>query len=266
MKSDSCERTIVFPSGGYNYPSRILNDDSTLMLYQIKDSAGRDSFIYAYTGYHFLKSFEEPNLSIRPHSEILFRISYESFGDKPFVITMSCNKIIFKIGTSGDPSYPFEDTNRLTETERFHYNILRRNFPIDLDIYSERKRYYFDSLIQLYPDLLLPSYYRHILEKSLDYDSMPFNYSRQEIELSTEKFLYFVDLINQSGFWDMPYRVSYEPSPNDGGGYILEANTPKKFKFVVSSNCPEKSEKLTKVCQEIIDFVVPRNKKIRLCG
>ncbi len=64
----------------------------------------------------------------------------------------------------------------------------------------------------------------------------------------------------------MPFRIGFDQPVMDGGGYLLEANTPKKFKVVISSNCPEATEKLTKACQEMIDFVKPKKKKMRLCG
>ena len=265
-KTDDCEKLITFPPGGIDYPSVVNNEDIASGIYQIKDSLHtRDSFIAAYTSYHFLKSFDEVNLSIKPHPEILFRISYESFGDYPFVLTMSCNKMTLKIGTTGDPSYPTEDTNRLSETERLHYRLLG-HYPVRLNNISPSRKAYLDSLLRIYPNLLSPSYHRYILEKSLNFDSLPFKYSKYEVNITEEKFLYFTDLINKSGFWDMPFRISYEPSPMDGGGYLLEANTPKKFKVVISSNCPEATKKLTEACQEMIELVKPNNKKMRLCG
>src|SRR5688572_22413014 len=78
--SSTCKQHIIFPAGGYEYPAALTDDDSTLSFYQFRDSLDRrDSFIHAYYGYHSRRSFDEPNLSIRPSPEILFRISYESF-------------------------------------------------------------------------------------------------------------------------------------------------------------------------------------------
>jgi hypothetical protein len=182
----------------------------------------------------------------------------------PFVVTMFCNKIILKTGVSGI-LYPYEDTSRLSETERVHYQFFEWRFPIDRDNTSTKWRPYADSLIERYPELLSPSYYRYLREKSWNYDSMPFKYESYEVRLTKERFNYFTEQINNSGFWDMPYRIDHPESATDGGGFIVEANTPNTFKVVISRNCPLESEKLTRACQEIIDYANRRKKEMRLC-
>jgi len=216
-------------------------------------------------GYHYFKSFDEPNLSLAPAKNgTTIRLSMDSWGDTPFVLNMTCNEITIKIGDSGSV-YPVEDVSKLTKLEQLHYNVLRYRFPIDTGKVSGRTRHYLDSLLKLYPELLSPVYYRSLLDKCLNYDSLPFKYSTFRVNISNKKFNYFLDKLNSSGFWNLPRQMSLEPSPADGGGYLLEVNTSAKYKMIVSTNCPSISESLTKVCQEIIDFAKPENRKMVLC-
>ena len=129
--TNNCTTDIKFPSTKYRFPIHTNPEDSGFMYITYKDSlSARDSFIFAFSGYHFFRSFDESNLSLKPTGNVIVRISSDSWGEPPFVLKMTCNEIILKLHESGR-LYPVEQLSRLTSKEQFHYNLLERNFPMD---------------------------------------------------------------------------------------------------------------------------------------
>lgn len=261
--NNTCGADVSFPLGGYPYPKNINPSDTEFFSIQIKDSLDRrDSFHHAIHGWRILKSWNEPNLSLAPSGDVIFRLFYEGPLSTPFVMTIFCDRIVLKIADSGY-AYPLEDVSRLSEIEKIHYQILKRRFPIDLNsITVDWRRRYLDSMITLYPELQSPAYYKSILEKSFNYDSLPFKYSTYTLNITSEKYSHHIKKINKSGFWVMPILVEEGFAPTDGDGYIIEAHLPERYKVVQVVNSAQSAAKLAEGVREIIDIVKPKNRKL----
>jgi hypothetical protein len=263
---NNCGFNIKTPSSDYGYPISVTPADTGFIYAKFKDSLDkRDSFSFAFYGYHFLNSFDELNLSLYPSGDVIVRISYDPSMDTPFVLKMSCNEIILKVYDSG-LVYPPENLSKLNKKELLHYNILERFFPITNHNIPSTLKDYFDSLIIVNPELLSTTYYWSLKKKSITRDSLPMKYSIYKMPITKEKFIYFINRLNNANFWTLPSRMAYEPTPSDGHGYILEVHALNQFKLVTSSNCPEISIELTKVCQEIINQIAPKERNLILCN
>jgi len=67
-----CDAPIHYPDGGYDYPKKINDTDN--YYYPLKDSMPRNR---ALSPYHYLYPFfNEPNLSLRPQKEDVFRFFF----------------------------------------------------------------------------------------------------------------------------------------------------------------------------------------------
>ncbi len=255
------EVNIVYPEGGYKYPDQVANKDTAFCYYPLKDSMStRDSFLYATSNY-FFNFFEEHNLSLKPENKTIFRLIYSDMRGSS-IITLTPDQIIVKKKTKGwgDRIY---DTTRLTQRERFHLDILQWFFPLNDTSYKQRKRTYFDSLSKSDPELLDANYYKYLIEKSAYYGPEKFEYSLKKIPIQKKNFIHLVDLINKSGYWQLPFDNWCPNIPNDAGGFTLEANTPGKYNVVSTPSCPDDSTKYVKACQEIIKYA-KMDKEIRL--
>lgn len=262
---NNCQLDIKYPASQYKYPSSPLPADTGFIYAGYKDSLDkRDSFIYAFYGYHFLKSFKEENLSVTPTGNTILRISYEPSFSHAFVVKMTCNQIILKYADSGY-IIPPEDLSKLSEREKLHYIFLSKRYPVNLEKLTPAKRAFVDSLLKDTPELLSPTYYRFLSEKVLVPDSLPLQVSVYTKAITKEKFEEYINRLNNVQFWSLPSRMQLVPLPTDGDGYVVELHTPDKFRMLTSSNCPEISRELTKLCQEIIDEIAPKNKRLKLC-
>lgn len=248
----SCNSKINFPAGGYNYPVDISKIDTNVFSYPKTLKANRkDSFRSSYYGYYWYKNFDEPNLSIRPQSQVTFRLVYESAFGATSIFTMTPNQIVVKQLIQGK-FYKENDTMKLDKLERLHFRLLERNFPIeDLPLDYQFKRTA-DSFAKIYPKLLDPNYYKYLLDKSSFTDTIPFKYSVKKI-ISNAVFRGIVKMINASGYWGLPFQIKCNGESTDGYGFSLEANLPKRYSVVSLSNCPEKADKFSWACQAIVD-------------
>ena len=246
------EQNIHYPNGGYDYPGTISPGDSNYYLYPIKNLIPRqDSFLFVDAHYLF-QSFQEPNLSIKPSGEDIFRLTREGGLIWPTVITITNKEIVVKQATSGSP-YPERDENQLDSLERFHYYILERYFPLDEGRYKAYNLDYIDSMIKLYPKLLDPKYYSYLREKAI-VKSKQFVYTTKRINITGEKFKSIVDEIDSSRYWSLPFRNECETPPDDGFGYMLEANTKSKYNVAIYSLCPPDTSAFMKVCTELMKY------------
>ena len=118
-------------------------------------------------------------------------------------------------------------------------------------------------MIQVYPELLDPNYYRSLKDKSADFGKEKFKYSLTKIPITTKDFHYLVNTINKSGYWKSSYEIECKNMPMDGCGIVFEANTPDKYNIVSSSLCPGDSSEYTKALQEIIIYA-KMNKEFNL--
>ncbi len=247
-----CQQSTSFPAGGFDYPQNLSVKDTNLFFYQlVQRESKRDSFQDSYA-YLFYRPFDEPNLSIRPQDDETFRLTFSSISGASVIIKLTEKFIIVKEGNAA--VLYINDTSKLAPIERVHLRILKRKFPIDLAKEKPGSRIYLDSMIKLYPQLMDPEYYRMLYEKTVFCRAQRLNYQEKRIEISSQQFNWLIEQFNESGFWSFPLEVKCQFSPNDGDGFLLEANTKKKYKIVRTVSCPGDSSKFTKACQELVKF------------
>lgn len=202
----------------------------------------------------FYQPFNEPNLSIKPSEKPIFRFTYSGWRQKPVIILLTEEYIIIKQGKSEDVFIQKE--NNLNEVEKSHLHLVYSYWlPMDLSMNSSTfKKHYLDSLVRLYPQLVDTKYYRYLIEKSID-TSYKFHYTTEIKPISSKDYEYLTGLINSSGYWELPPVIKCEEAIADGAGFILEANTTKKYNVVkVRQVCPNSSSKLYLACEELIKY------------
>ena len=257
----SCNPSIQYPEGGYNYPAMMSASDTNFYFYPIKDLISRrDSFIISY-GHLFYQRFDEPNISLRPLPEETFRFTYEEVFGNTVIITITPNRIIIKEGNPGDIFN--HDESRFTKTENTHLYLLKKRFPIDTTEGSSKLRKYLDSMIRLYPQLLDVAYYHSLYKRTIVNRNNKSAYSTTSLHLSNKQYYSLIHDINASGFWSLPQKISCSPVTTDGYGFIMEANTKMKYNIVRTNGCPGDTTKFTKACQKIIELA-KLDKKIDL--
>jgi hypothetical protein len=251
----SCKTGIEYPEGGYDYVKNYKAEDTGFYFLPVRDSfSRRDSFGVAWDSEALFPKFNEPNLSLKPLGEDVFRFMwYASLGGLYFV-TLKTDRIIVKKSLGLNPCY--NDTNKLSETERKHFELLDRYFPIDEhDFFSERRKRYFDSLIKIYPELLDPKYY-FLLKKKISCDTVRLKYSTKEIIITANQHKKLIDGFNNCGYWKLPVSpviIHPENMCMDYPDYSLEANTAKKYNYVRSFGCLENPNvSFNKACQQLI--------------
>lgn len=255
---------IDYPSGGFDFSKNITNKD--FYHYPLIGKISRkDSFDIAYYDTYFFNLFKESNISLKPSSKPIFRLSCMD-NIASYIISLTEDEIIVKTNVSGR-YWPDVDADKLTVTERKHLNILRREFPLDEarspDILpapppppdqleeSIRRQKEHDSIVKNTPELLNPKYYDFLLKKADLNNNETFIFSTEIIKITKEEFLRIVNLINLSGYWKMPYGSDY-CGATDATVYILEANTGKKYNAVATEQCFNENAGLSQACHELI--------------
>ena len=212
-----------------------------------------DSFRLSLLGKYYMSRFQEPNLSIRPFEKAVFRLLYFGPMVTPTFVTLSENQIIVKKVIQGYIE-PTHDTSRLDAKERTHFDLLERFFPFEQynrprDSFLKR---HLDSITAVHPELNSPSYYQLLLDKSADYGGEKLVYSTKVMPITSQTFRELAERINVSGYWSLPHQIICQNPPNDGFDFILEANTPQKYKVVFYGSCPENDIPFTRACQALI--------------
>ena len=256
------ETEFSYPIGGYNYTESINDKDTNFYCLPVKDLIStQDSFSVAYYEAHWYTAFNEPNLSLKPQSKSVFRFMYFDgalSSMKPILIKLTSEEILVKQGISGYLN-PEHDTTKLNKLERYHFNILEWNFYLYDTIYYSRLVKYYNSEIKRYPELLDPTYYRYLLDKSAVFKE-PFTYKEERIPISRNIYIHLITLINESGYWKLPFEYICSNMPMDAASFSLEANTPKKYNIVRSASCSDDTSKFVKACQELIKYSNLENK------
>ena len=248
----SCETKISYPKGGFDYPAHIAPKDTNFYYYQLKKIEPiKDQFQDSYE-YLFFKAFDEPNLSIKPQPTETFRLTCGAALGESTIIIVTPILITIK---KGAPVVNYEkDSTRFTAIEKFHFQLLESRFPIDTSGKNPFVKHYLDSLTKLYPELIDPAYYHKLYDKSYILKSDKFNYHMEKIPLTDIQFKSLIQEVNQSGFWTMPNEIECKNTPNDAGGFNLEANTKDKYQIVRLTNCPGNTSKFVKACQKIVQL------------
>lgn len=246
--------SIHFPKGGYPYLTTTSSKDSSFYALPLRDAFSKpDSLLYAYQGRHFFRSFKETNLSLSPPKKPVFRfISEDAFLVHPVLIILTEQEIIVKEGIKGYASAGW-DQIRLTPEENEHYDLMNYVIPIYLRSNKPGRKKYVDSVIALNPQLRDPNYYFYLMDKAQNPEKAVFVYTTRRVPISKKTFRRLVTLINQSGFWQLPYYNNCPATPMDAGGYSLEAITPGQYHYVIATTCPGDTAiaKLARACGEL---------------
>ena len=247
-------KAIHFPVGGYSYPKEIDAKDSSFYIYPIKDSLShKDSFEMTTYLEEVFTSYEEPNLSLRPPTQPVFRLVFQPSWYIA-ILTLQEGKLLVKDIQTGYPLADF-DERRLDTVEQDHLNLLRMHYPIDQFKGRSYQKAYLDSLVSVYPQLLEAAYYRQLTDKASEYGTEPFTYRTRELPLTKAQYNHFVRLINESGYWKLkPVEFNCIGESTHAGVYYLEAATPTKYNMVAYMICNEDSSKMAKAVNELIRF------------
>ncbi|MFT3937137.1 MAG: hypothetical protein QM726_26230 [Chitinophagaceae bacterium] len=252
-----CEPAIKYPPGGYDYLKDMPESDSDYYFLPIRKQIPLvDSMRYANEKY-FYRSFSEPNLSLRPVGEDVFRLCVEGFKIKEVVISLTKKGLLVKQTKEDNEGsiYPAENYEQLTEIEKQHYFFLKKFFPFGKRTYTHGRQLYIDSVIQSDARLLDVNYYRYLINKVIDKEVPAFEYTSKTIPLSVAQFRALADSINSSGYWQLQYHPESLEEVTDDWGFWLEANTKHKYNMVSSGTAKTKgTSKLKKVCQQIINY------------
>jgi hypothetical protein len=256
--NSACHPSIRYPPGGYAYPLQVAARDTNYYYYLIKSKISRrDSMDYAFA-YLTFQAFDEPNLSLKPVHEDIFRLTYsEALHRSPIIITLTQNLITVKSGKPSEELINMPDTNRLTPLERRLVLLLDRNFPIDekRPHRSEGKQHYLDSMGRVYPQLYNPAYYASLWDKEFAYTKPLYTYTSKAITISQPEFFHLVNCFDSAGYWHLPPELPCIDVPNDGYGFTLEANTSLQYNMVSSGSCGDTSIiPFARACQELVRY------------
>lgn len=249
------------PNGGYPF-LEIKTTDSSFYWYPIKNIISRqDSFRMSNYYLEILKSFNEPNISLKPLEDGIFRFHFQN-RYKLLFVNLSETKITVKKWIKGPP-YPKLDESLLTQTELHNYYIIKKHFPLDEKKNSKETQQYIDSLVKANPTILLPSYYRSLLAKMEIPLEEKMLYEEKHISISPATFNSLISQINKAGYWKKPLKIECKDVPSDASIFYLEANFMAKYNMVSSFVCPRDTSLYTKACQNIIN-AAELNKEIQL--
>jgi hypothetical protein len=249
----ACKSGIKYPEGGFYYPSKIADSDTSFYFYPIKDIEDRrEAFDDSYA-YLFYRQLNEPNLSIKPQQNETFRLTYSHAFGFSRTITLTPNEIIVKRGVP--ISFIYEnDKLKLSEIEKLHFWLLERRYPLKQSGNRVFLKMSVDSLVKLYPQLLDPNYYHKLYKKTLTRNNENFDLPTSRISLTKEQYNSLVQEVNASGFWSMPYYIKCEDLPRDADSFIFEANTHKKYNVVKVDGCPGNTSKFIQACQRLVNL------------
>jgi hypothetical protein len=241
---------VSFPNYGFDFPKNVSSHDSNEFYYPLKDILSRRDSILNYEFHYLYNAYNEDNLSIRPAEVPTIRFTYAAMS-YPVIIKLTPNTIIIKQGYKGwlAPQYGI---TKLTPTERlFFYSNQFRYDSSNLQTTRWRE---WDSLIKVYPMFNVPAYYNYVLNKAELPNTDPLKYHTKRIHISHTTYVDLVNSFNTSDFWTGKVNRDCKPGWTDGGGYILEVNTGKKYNVIFCTlGCPI-NETIPKFCQDLINL------------
>ncbi len=251
----SCDQPINYPPGGYDYPAKDSVTDTNFYFYPLRNIfPRRDSFEMS-ASYLYYQTFDEPNLSVAAKGEDFFRFTFSGFKFLPVMIVFTKNQMTIKTGSIDYMTDGMIDENRLDELEKKHFRYISRRYPYyssnENDIRYHTK--YVDSMLKVYPKLLSLSYYKYLLNKATVPNGRHLHsYTTKKINLPYGEFRHLVSIINDSGFWKLPYSLPQISESSDGYGFSLEANTKSKYN-IVRANCDsDPKNSFFSICKEIV--------------
>lgn len=256
--------SVIYPEGGYPYLKSTLPQDSSFYYFPLRNHVDlRDSISIA-EGKFWYSAFNEPNLSLAPPKEDLFRFVYFSWPGDLAVISLSENKVIIKEEITDTAvqvksgmqkvasTIKVPDKTILDSIERLHYELFDKQYHLSDPKFPSWRKRYFDSLKKVYPKLFDPSYYIQLKEKVFS-KLQPFEYTIKEVEISESQFRNIIRLINTSGFWKKSF-YNEDCSVMDGESIYIEAITKQKYKGISFRLCPEDSLDLRKAYSLVLNY------------
>ena len=242
---------FVYPEGGYPYPKNTAANDTNFYFLPIRNSIGRRDSIFILIEKTMYTSFNEPNLSIAPPDEDLFRFYYTGWPGDYAIITLTKDKIIIKEAKKGSP-YKAPDENILDSIEQLHIDLFDIQYRLSDPKFPQWRKKYIDSLEKIYPLLFNSAYYVELLNKQFSI-VQPFEYSKKEIRISVSKFKKIVALINNSDYWKSPFNKA-DCSDMDGEDIFLEAITKHKYQCIFHELCSDDTSNLRKAYNEVLKY------------
>ena len=253
---------MQYPLGGYNFSKN--NNNKAGCFPPTGKTSKRDLFNVAHEAPYFFNLFNEKNLSDEPSPSPIFRLAYSGNFDT-YIITLSEDIVVIKTGKGR--YWPEQDFSKLTKQENEHYRILKMDYPIDEPKSQEfpepqpppgeveqmiRRKNTIDSIKKNTPLLLKTEYYDYLVKKITVSTKDTFTYSTTKIKITKGQFVHFIDLLNKSTYWAMPYYNNCCMAM-DGYRFSLEANTGKKYNYVgFTGPCDNNTTQFHKACQELI--------------
>lgn len=237
----------------YDYPDITGKSDTDIYVYQLKNIISRhDSFIYVTTGSQYLKQFNEENLSLKPLPLETFRFSYSLFDGRPVNITFNKNEIVVKKGLSG-LLFPLYNIQKLDSVEAIKLHLMETTFFLSRQTLSQRKFRRYDSMMAIYPEMASVNYYKALIDKCTDYDTLRFTYSTNRIAITPRQYESLLDLLKKSNFDHVPWYMSPSEVAMDGVGYSFEANTKTKYKYFFCFGREQmNATPMTKFCRHLL--------------
>ena len=253
---------IVFPPGGYAYPTASYPADSDYYCLPFKTHLhGADSFLFADV-WQIYKPFGEPNLSRAPKGEPVFRFVYSPGYYYPTVILLKENELVVKHAVNG-VALAYDD-GRLTNAEYQRYSWLQRYYLSSGRGFSPSRQRYFDSMMKSFPPMADPAYYVYLRDKRLPPGVQPYTYSTRKVSLTPGQYSHLLMAINNAGYWKLPLVLpcSQSTAVMDGAQISLEANTPQQYNFVGFKECDTVPLPIAEACQLLVNYA-GEGKKIR---
>lgn len=221
------------PDKGFLFERNIHPNDSAFPFYPVRRILSNfDSTYNAFYVSELLEAFNEPNISLRPGTNPVFRLLYNPWTDTACIVTITPTSIIAKTGDRVD--YLHYEEKKLSEKELLHYNLFEFGFPVSkrLGKGSLQQRRSLDSLIKLYPELDSPEYYYNIMNKALLPLNKPYTYTTKTISLAEGNFQVIIDKLTKAGFWTLNVEEPCEAVATDGAKYFLEFCSDRKYVFM----------------------------------
>lgn len=262
----SCKETpVVYPEGGYEYPKHYTDKDTTFYTYPLKQFYSRKDSFRASQDFFYYKYLHEPNLSIKPLGKDYFRLEYSGVYSHPYSIIVTGSKIVIKqpseeYNTFVDDIYygkrVYDDTSKsfiqYIHSDQFLLSQIFRNFPLEAD----PRKHWSDSILKVHPQLKDAAYCWNLINDKMSL-TLKLKYDSTIIPITKKDFRHIVSVINNSGYWKMPYQIKCNSLPTDGWGFSLEANTSKQYNYVSFGSCDNENQmqvNFCKACQEIIKY------------
>lgn len=252
----ACHVRSRYPPGGYPYPKHPDEVDTSFYLYPLKDTLCLlDSLNHVWDNFYF-QAFDEGNLSLRPRQTPEFRFTqpgYLYFDD--LLIVLTPKNLIVKRRKADNPRI-IMDTSRISPLERHLLHYMDRHFGRSRPDCNRYPRWcrYIDSMERQYPEVKDADFYIRTVRRALILNPA-FRPCRTFIrKITLKEYQTFVDSLNASGYWQMPYvrKCNLEDLAVDGPSYFsLEANTPDRYNFVSGYPCPNDTNLFYKTCEQL---------------